>query len=453
MTTDGNDPFADELKVHGNWVLAALDSHVFLPTKVTPVAFRGHRLYLIPGTDTQLPAIAVNMTRGTQSDGQRLLFHFLSSLSWVEGQGVQVVRWSGGSLPFRVGRGLTARLVNDQLDFDYFPDPTDTRTRWALAFYREGLSLSNVAYAALSFFKIINILAPTGKEQKQWMNAALPALSDRSALERVKELTAEGVGDIGAYLYQSGRCAIAHAGEDPTVDPEDPEDTRRLSRDAPLIRALAAYAIEHDLGVKSPQTVYREHLYELAGFKAMLGSSISDRLAQRDPVSVSEVPRLPPLSVRLKYHQPLTAFENMAAEVMHVRSGRVGLLLHSPREHLSFRMRLHVPAERLEFDWTAFSCQDDGSEAAIRDQIDCQHFVQRYLANGMLQVFNAENGDLLGRCDAYIPLNIIPTDAGDAKFAAQIEALENEADRRRESDAGRRDGEPLAAQQPGPHGG
>lgn len=414
-------------------MLAALDSHVFLPTRVTPVTFRGQRVYLIPGTEKLFPAVAVKLRGMTAADGRRLLLLFISSLAWVEGNGIQVVNWSGGSLPFRIGRPSPMQLVNEHLDFDYFPDPTDTRARWALGFYREGLSLSHVAYAALSFFKIINIVAKSSKSKKQiaWMNDALPAISDREALARVKALKAEGIADVGAYLYQSGRCAIAHAGEEPTVDPEDPEDAQRLSRDMPLIRALAAYAIEHDLGVKSSQTVYREHLYELAGFKAMFGDAISNRLERGSHTSVSDMPLLPRLSVRLKYHDTLEAFERMAAEVMHVRGGRVGLLLRSQRGHLSFRMSLNVPKERLDFDYEAFSFLDDGSEAAIRDYIDSQHFVQRYLANGILQVFNAENGDLLGRRDAYIPVNIIPTAAGDAAFMRQIEALEKEAERRR----------------------
>ena len=57
--------------------------------------------------------------------------------------------------------------------------------------------------------------------------------------------------DIGEYLYASGRCAVAHAGTNPTVDPEDPEDMDRLCKDLPLIRAMAAHVIEKELNVKS----------------------------------------------------------------------------------------------------------------------------------------------------------------------------------------------------------
>src|SRR5690348_11890843 len=99
MAAEDDDLYAPELAVRGSWVLAALDSHVFLPSKVMPVTFRGHRLYLIPGNEKLLPAIAVNMAgSGTQLDGQRLIYRFLSSLAWVEGHGVQVLHWSGGSL-------------------------------------------------------------------------------------------------------------------------------------------------------------------------------------------------------------------------------------------------------------------------------------------------------------------------------------------------------------------
>jgi hypothetical protein len=51
------------------------------------------------------------------------------------------------------------------------------------------------------------------------------------------------------------------------VDPDDPQDTERLARDLPLMKAVAEYAIEHELGVRSMRTIWREHLYELAGFR------------------------------------------------------------------------------------------------------------------------------------------------------------------------------------------
>ena len=58
----------------------------------------------------------------------------------------------------------------------------------------------------------------------------------------------------------SCRCAVAHARTNPTVDPENWDDMERLSKDLPLIRAMAAHVIEKELNVKSQHTVWAEHL-------------------------------------------------------------------------------------------------------------------------------------------------------------------------------------------------
>ena len=64
------------------------------------------------------------------------------------------------------------------------------------------------------------------------------------------------------------RCAIAHAGDprNPVIDPHNVNDERRLRSDLPLIITLAEIAIE-EMGIKTSQTVYREHRYELSGFE------------------------------------------------------------------------------------------------------------------------------------------------------------------------------------------
>jgi len=67
------------------------------------------------------------------------------------------------------------------------------------------------------------------------------------AAPRLEELSAEGRTDVPAYLYASGRCAVAHAYAQPLIDADDPGDLLRRRKDLPVIRALAEYAIEHDL--------------------------------------------------------------------------------------------------------------------------------------------------------------------------------------------------------------
>ena len=56
----------------------------------------------------------------------------------------------------------------------------------------------------MSFFKILNIFLPTGSKQKQWINAHIRDVSDREATERIASIQKQH-GDIGDYLYSSGR--------------------------------------------------------------------------------------------------------------------------------------------------------------------------------------------------------------------------------------------------------
>ncbi len=200
------------------------------------------------------------------------------------------------------GPSRTTGLVTSHFELDYLPDPTDQRARWALAFYREGLSLerSNVAYATLSFFKILNIVADTGRRQKEWINSNVSNFGsdNRAKFEidsRLRELENAGITDIGEYLYASCRCAVAHAGMNPTVDPENPDDMERRSKDLPLIRAMAADVIEKELNVKSQHTVWREHLYELAGFKQIFGAELIAQIAGGDKADENKMIDIPTL--------------------------------------------------------------------------------------------------------------------------------------------------------------
>jgi hypothetical protein len=261
--------FVGDLAAIGNWVVANVRSSVAWPLQVEAVDFRGHRIFLVPrstatvvadgSTVTMYPFAAVKLPAGTAfKDGCRLLSHFLSSLSWVEGGGITVEHWSGGSQAHPMGVSRAGGLVTSQFELDYLPDPTDQRVRWALAFYREGLSLErhNVAYATLSFLKILNIVANTGPKQKAWINSNFMNFGSNNhtkfeVAQRLTELKNSGVTDIGEYLYASCRCAVAHAGTNPTVDPENFDDMERLSKDLPLTRAMATHVIERELNVKS----------------------------------------------------------------------------------------------------------------------------------------------------------------------------------------------------------
>jgi hypothetical protein len=139
-----------------------------------------------------------------------------------------------------IGRGYTPPEVNRH---------PEKQARLALALYREALAAENVAYEFLGYFKIINILHETGRSQKAWINNTMRRIHQKDAAKRIVDLQTQ-VKDVGEYLYESGRCAVAHAYGEPLVDPDDPKDLLRLREDMPVARALAEYLIEYELNVK-----------------------------------------------------------------------------------------------------------------------------------------------------------------------------------------------------------
>ena len=125
-----------------------------------------------------------------------------------------------------------------------------------------------------------------------------------------------------------------------------------------------------------------------------------------------------------------------------------GRALHRARKPLSFRCspgelqgpraaveRLVFGAGRLLYQVAlkvrlGFACE---SPMAIRHVIDYMRFRRRYYLNGELEMYDADHETLLGRCDPYIPVNIMPGPTARSIDKA-IAELEGEA-RRREQDS------------------
>jgi hypothetical protein len=133
-------------------------------------------------------------------------------------------------------------------DFEDLPNPPRAEQKLALALYREGLGSNNEFYQFLSFFKTLNIRYSNGPAQIDWINANVSSLNIPTP--RVAELqTSDPNADVGTYLYNQGRCAIAHAAVQPIRDPDDPTDLLAIRKDLPVIQELARIFIEKELGV------------------------------------------------------------------------------------------------------------------------------------------------------------------------------------------------------------
>ena len=189
--------------------------------------------------------------------------------------------------------------------------------------------------------------------------------------------------------------------------PRNPLDLERLAQDLPLIRDLTAYAIEFEFGVKSAATVYREHLYELEGFRNLVRKSICQRLKNRELVRLEELPAVPRLHVGLWDEEDYAPLSNLVAKAVAIDGGVVYLECTSVDSRTRMLMGLDFPNERLLIDTTDHLISiDDGTEAAVHEAIAVMEFKKAYFGNGELVVKAVGKDELMGRCDPFMPTNV-----------------------------------------------
>jgi hypothetical protein len=403
------DVLTGELLSRGEWVTANIEGSIPWPVAPQKIDFRGQTLWIIPVTTDHYHGVAVKLgpSLSDRTEAERLLLRFLSALSWVEGGGVTCRYLSGGDLPRMVGRELRHPILRSEPFYlPYLPEPSDPAALRALALFREGRGLDHAAYKFLSFFKILNVSFNTGREMKAWINNNAGKVRDFEAAQVIERLRA-AQGDVGVYLYESGRCAVAHAYESPTVDPDDPSDMRRLSSELPAMVGLSELAIEQELGIKTAGTIYREHLYELVGFKEIFGpdvvTGICDGTLATDGVEVS----IPHLRLELWDGPQYPAFARLIPKSVGFQATLVQLLLESQSARMRIRLTLDFSQERIFFDPDEdIACGDDNTADGAQEVLDALRFCRTFWANGILRIFDADTGALLSRKDAFIPSNV-----------------------------------------------
>lgn len=418
---------------NGRWVVACIESEVPWPFVTVEITFRARQLFLMPYTRdderdiSTYPAVAMYLKGGDQdADANRLISHFLSTLSWVYRRGISVEHWTGGNLPRPMGGCKSPPPFREKFYEPYLPDPHERRARLALALYREGLTINHYAYRCLSYFKILNVLFAGGAEQIAWIDENLPRVAPGPAADRSRKIAADNAS-VGRHLYVSNRCAVAHAHGEPVADPEDPNDIKRLRDDLPLVQSLAEIAIEKEFGVKSSRTIFREHLYELEGFKDLVGAERLDILRKNSELPAEKYPEIPSLSIRLAPDSSYPAYENMHCRVVASERGALIVRCESGGCHVAIHLILNFPEERLHIQ--NGESNDDGTVSAMVEILHAVKFEFDHLMNGILEVWSANDNRLLGRCDPYIPTNVDMGRSADT-YRAELERIQGEIIRR-----------------------
>jgi hypothetical protein len=425
-----------ELAQSGEWIVANISTDSIWPITSQKVRWRGVDIWIMPVMKCFYPAVAMMVPPGkNRDDCEELVMRFLSMLSWVEERGFMVEGGglSGGNLPRPMGRDKERGFsICDEFDLSYFPEVTDEKALLALALMREGRGLNHVGYAFLSFYRVLEVVFSDDKQRIAWISAALANLTGHGVKEALNGITAQGIADVGLHLFQSGRCAMAHANRQPIVDPDKPADARRLGYELPIVRALAIKAIEDVFGVETRGTNFRKHIYELDGFKKILGPVIVDHMRNGTAPAGQPVLQIPDISVRIRRRDHYAPLEGLCCKRVGHTGNKVHLHFVSSQGDVEFRFSLDFGTERIEFDlFGDVSFRDTGTAASAMRVHEVKRFWQDYFGNGQLHIFNTDTGELIGRKDAYLPLNMYLDSDGAAAELAHWKAL---AEQRRERD-------------------
>jgi hypothetical protein len=423
------------------WVNIAFESEILDPRPALCCEYDGLLLHIKPSNDpTYADVIAVFTPRSSVEDIQLRVNRFLSAMAWKDGQAYVTLGTSGLS---------TASLEKDSplfilrerrrspygtishYDFEHLQNPQKPEQKLALALYRDGLGVNNDFYRFLNFYKIINIGYSTGKDQMAWINSAILQLKSHNSwtmhagLERLKEIQTSN-SDIGNYLYVQGRVAIAHAYANPIRDPDVPSDRATIVQDISLMRALAELFIEQELGVPSMGKIWREHLYELAGWKSLFGETLSLRIKGLEDIEPADFPTIPPLTIGLKEKPSYQALQNLKFEVKACKAGEVILVADAGPQTAGAAIVLDFSGGSLELPLETFGINRKHPEYEKNAEASIFRFLIDYFSNGRLEIYNATTGERISFKSAFIPANI-DLEATIRIWEQRIESLESKS--------------------------
>lgn len=431
---DRIDPFAraEQLRrTPGSWIVASVETHMFWPSKAQIVYYRDLEFLLLPATRRevkdleQAPAIALRTDphRITQQQGRVEILRFASALTWQEDAKLEIVGWTGGNLPRQMGFHRN-RGISQYLNGEFLQAPASDSARAALAFYREGVSLDNPFYAFLSLYKAFSVAIPERTTRGQWLRDHSSKLRD-PARQRLQEIESEG-HDIGQYIFEQGRNAIAHADREPYVNPDNTDDSFRLRKDVPVMSQFARVAIEERCGVKTIDSIYREHVFELEGFLALLPEGTIALMRQREGIPIGVTPRWPGrwLICATRQHESYELPEMELISAIWL-PGLLMLKFRSKAESVAISVELDFAAERLRFDpYRGLSLDSSRSSLpAIQEELASLRFLYCVLANGHVEIWDAGASKRLGRSETFVPVNVMLNCEWFEKEIAKLEAL------------------------------
>ncbi|WP_257765364.1 methylamine utilization protein MauJ [Burkholderia glumae] len=412
----------EKLKSRAGWLTAGVATSIPWPPADVGVTYDGDD-YILRGTTLNgkpsPPGITIACTRDTVDETISKVYRFTSILGWYQGGFVDVSGYVHGSHAILYGDPQNVfsnvRTINAKsFNCNHMPVINNDSTRKALAFYREGSRLKHVHdnYSFLSFHKVIESQFSDGKTKGQWINDNLGNLTDERATERISELRARGI-NVGKHLYDSGRCAVAHAslnGE--IVDPDLPADRRRISNDLCIMESLARFYISHELHVENGREVYasRNRLQPWLD------------LIDKDALEILGAGRLPAhlsgldghqVSVGLWMEGPIPGLESLTMQVSALGNGIARIILFNNRQTIALSFVIDFSQGKIHPELEEGGLLENQEHNPNEDDVRAYAtFFYKTLGNALVEL------TISGRepvdCEIVIPVNIIPPNPEEA---------------------------------------
>lgn len=415
---------------HLGWLTAACFSSIPWPEEDVRVVYDGDDYFLRGVREREghrgTPALTMRCAKREALEVMAKMYRFASVLGWFKGGYVDIGGYITSSHPvlYSEPQGFGTLVAGGPHGFDcnYMPLIRTEAIRRALAYWREGLRLRNIhaGYSFLSFFKVLESQFERSADRVAWISETLSKL-EGDAASRVEELATES-DDIGNHIYQSGRCAVAHAQfSDGRGDPDVPEDRARLRKDLVVIESLARTYIADVLQVPTDGTVYRtrDRLEPLATFipRDVWRTLKIGVFASRRHLGLNG------LLVGIAHWpgKPVPELAQLRLRVKEVQDGRVRVEARSATDVIRVSLYFDFPAGKAHIDLTDTYYRELRVGEAPDEAIAVVRFRKEVLGNGRMELW-LSNGARVD-FEVLIPVNIDISGSW-RLMDAEIDALE-----------------------------
>ena len=218
--------------------------------------------------------------------------------------------------------------------------------------------------------------------------------------------------DVSRHLFDSGRCAIAHASlEGEIVDPDIPSDRKRLHADLDVMEELARIYIHDELKVPDSRFLYQTR-NRLAPWDSLLSESILNVLRfGGTPDNCDELQGLT-VSVGLWPDGLIKGLEAMTMHVDVFKDGVVKVALINERKTVLLVFILDYRSGKVHTNMEEGGLMYGENQPEEIDVAAYATFFYQVLGNGIAELIIGDLEPI--DCEVVIPVNIIPPNPDDA---------------------------------------